>query len=87
MGRPPAEDWAPIQARLAEMDREMAARAPAEAVPPPPPPRKEAPQPLAMREVRLPAASGKARGATRAAAAPAKPRNGRRPVATKGRAG
>lgn len=87
MGRPPAEDWAPIEARLAEMDREMAARAPAEAVPAPPPPRKEEPQPLAMREVRLPAGSAKAGGATRAAAAPSKPRAARRPVATKGRAG
>src|SRR3954447_26852137 len=37
LGRPPAEDFAPIQTRLAKMDREMATRAAAEAVPPTPP--------------------------------------------------
>lgn len=29
LGRPPAEDWAPLEARLAEVDRAMAARPPA----------------------------------------------------------
>ena len=28
LGRPPAEDWAPLQARLAELDRALAARPP-----------------------------------------------------------
>jgi hypothetical protein len=28
LGRPPAEDWAPLQARLAEIDQAMAARPP-----------------------------------------------------------
>ena len=42
-GRPPAEDWAPLEARLAEIDRMAAAR----------PPMPES-QPLQIHEVRLP---------------------------------
>lgn len=45
-GRPPAEDWRPLEARLAELDRTMAAR-------PPVPPVPE-PQPLRIHEVRMP---------------------------------
>jgi hypothetical protein len=45
MGRPPAEDWLPLDARLAELDAVMAARA---VVP-------DA-QPLQIREVRVTAA-------------------------------
>src|SRR5688500_7769829 len=46
-GRPPAEDWAPLEARLAELDR-MAARASVPAMP-------DA-QPLQIHEVRMPKA-------------------------------
>jgi hypothetical protein len=42
MGRPPAEDWKPLEARLAELDRAMAAR-----------PLLPEPQPLQIREVRV----------------------------------
>ena len=42
-GRPPAEDWAPLEARLAEIDRMMAS----------PPPMPDA-QPMQIHEVRLP---------------------------------
>ncbi len=34
LGRPPAEDWLPLQARLAELDRAMAARPVLPAQPP-----------------------------------------------------
>jgi hypothetical protein len=44
-GRPPAEDWAPLEARLAEIDRMAAAR----------PPMPES-QPLQLHEVRMPKA-------------------------------
>ena len=44
-GRPPAEDWAPLEARLAEIDRRVAS----------PPPMPE-PQPMQIHEVRLPKA-------------------------------
>jgi hypothetical protein len=43
-GRPPAEDWAPLEARLAELDRAMAAR-----------PMPEA-EPLQIHEIRMPKA-------------------------------
>ncbi len=42
LGRPPAEDWAPLNARLAEIDQARAAR----------PPMPEA-QPMRIHEVRL----------------------------------
>lgn len=45
LGRPPAEDWAPLQARLAELDQALAAR--------PPMPEHE---PLQIHHVRLPKA-------------------------------
>jgi hypothetical protein len=45
LGRPPAEDWAPLQARLAELDRAMAAQ--------PPMPEHE---PMQIHHVRLPKA-------------------------------
>jgi hypothetical protein len=43
LGRPPAEDWAPLQARLAEIDQALAAR--------PPLPEHE---PMQIHHVRLP---------------------------------
>jgi len=46
MGRPPVEDWIPLGARLSEIDQVMAAR-------PPVPPVPE-PQPMQIREVRMP---------------------------------
>jgi len=45
LGRPPAEDWAPLEARLAEIDQALAAR--------PPMPEHE---PLQIHHVRLPKA-------------------------------
>lgn len=86
LGRPPAEDFAPIEARLARMDRELAARAAAETVPPPPPMRKTE-RPLSVATVRLPADAGPPPAAApRQAApktarrAPAKTRAPRQPV-------
>jgi hypothetical protein len=81
LGRPPAEDFAPIEARLAQMDREMAARAAAEAVPPPPPLR-QGERPLSVTTVRLPAgakATAPVKTTTRRVAA-GKPRATRQPV-------
>lgn len=57
LGRPPVEDWAPLEARLAEMDHAMAAR--------PPMPEHE---PIQIHHVRLPKAP-----AVAAAAAPTTP--------------
>ena len=74
LGRPPAEDWAPLQARLAEIDQAMAARPP---VPAMPEPRRLEGQPIRIHEVRMPKAPAPA-----GAAPPAKPRSRvRRPVA------
>ena len=68
MGRPPAEDWSPLEARLSEIDRVMAAR----------PPVPE-PQPMQIREVRIPRT---AEGAPAQTAQPAGARSSRRPLAT-----
>ena len=57
MGRPPAEDFLPIEARLAERDRAMAARAPVVAKPAPPARRRQQHADIAVTEVRLPAAA------------------------------
>ena len=57
LGRPPAEDWAPLEARLAEIDQALAARPPVRAH-----------EPLQIHHVRLPKAPAAA-----AAAAPAPP--------------
>ena len=65
MGRPPDEDFRPLEARLAEIDRGLADRPP---VPPPP-----APQPFRITEIRLPQAP-------QAEAPKPKPRTARRPV-------
>ncbi|HET7719968.1 MAG TPA: hypothetical protein VFK43_08385 [Acidimicrobiales bacterium] len=57
LGRPPAEDWAPLESRLAEIDQAMAAR--------PPLPERE---PIQIHHVRLPkapAAAGTAAPAVR----------------------
>lgn len=82
LGRPPAEEFAPIEARLAELDRAMAARAAAEAVPPPPPMRRTQ-RALSVTEVRLPAdavPAPAAAGTKPARRASAKPRTPRQPV-------
>lgn len=89
MGRPPAEDFLPIEARLAEMDREMAARAPVVPLPAPPR-RREEHAPISVTEVRLPPtakppARARATAAAGTASAAAKPRAQRRPVAAKER--
>ena len=87
LGRPPAEDFQPIEARLAAMDRELAARAPVTPLPAPPARRRARQAPLSVTEVRLPAGAKAARpapaAAERQAARP--PRAARRPVAAKER--
>lgn len=65
MGRPPSEDWRPLEARLAEIDRLMAVRPPVPAV-------LDA-QPMRLHEVRVPPAAV-------APVPPTRPR-ARRPVA------
>lgn len=45
LGRPPADDWAPLDARLAELDQIMAARQL---------PTMVEPEPMRLHEVRLP---------------------------------
>jgi hypothetical protein len=88
MGRPPAGDWLPIEERLARMDRELAARAPAEGVPEPPPTRQgEAHPSLSVAEIRLPAtATAKARRPAQVPDGAGHPgRGSRRSVATKER--
>jgi hypothetical protein len=85
-GRPPEEDFAPIEARLAQLDRELAAQAASEAVPPPPPPPlPEDQRPLSVTEVRLPAGAAPAPAPTPPGRAPAKPRASRQRVAAKER--
>lgn len=83
LGRPPAEDFAPIEARLAQLDREMAARAAAEALPPPPPMRRTQ-RPLSVAKVRLPAEAAPSvtpeAVSKPARRSPAKPRASRQPV-------
>lgn len=74
MGRPPAEDWRPLEARLSEIDRVMAARPPVPAVPPTP-----EPQPMQIREVRIPGTAARPPAKT---AQPAGDRVSRRPLAT-----
>lgn len=71
MGRPPAEDWGPLEARLSEIDQVMAARPPAPPVP--------EPQPMQIREVRMPRV---AEDAPAKAVEPAGARSSRRPLAT-----
>lgn len=73
LGRPPAEDWAPLQARLAEIDQVLAARPP---VPPLPVPE---PQPMQIHEVRMPRTKVPAQART--AKAPAGARSSRRVAA------
>ena len=71
MGRPPAEDWGPLEARLSEIDQVTAARPPVAPLP--------EPQPMQIREVRLPRA---AEAAPAVAVKPAGARLSRRPMAT-----
>ena len=64
MGRPPEEEFQPLRDRLAEIDRAVAARPPAE-------PRPE-PQPIQIREVQVPsAAPAEAKATPRARREPA----------------
>ena len=71
LGRPPAEEWAPLVARLAEIDQALAARPPAPSIP--------EPQPMELHRVKV----SPARAAAPAApAAPPQPRV-RRPVAAR----
>ena len=74
LGRPPDEEFRPLQERLAEVDRALAARPP---VPPMP-----APQPLRLTEIRMPRAAQDQAPAP-APRAKAKPRAARRPVAAR----
>ncbi len=73
LGRPPAEEWAPLQARLAEIDQVMAARPPG-----PPLPVPEA-VPMQIHEVRMPRTQLPAQART--AKAPAGARLSRRMAA------
>jgi hypothetical protein len=90
MGRPPAEEFRPIEERLAAMDRELAARAPILPLQAPPVRRRVEPAAMSVTEVRLPA-TAKAARPSRAKAAGAgavtmpKPGASRRPVAAKER--
>lgn len=77
LGRPPPEDWRPLEARLSEIDQVMAAR-------PPVPPLPE-PQPMRIREIRMPRSAENAPAPAPAPAKAAKPvgaRSSRRPMAT-----
>ena len=75
LGRPPPEDWRPLEARLAEIDQVIAAR-------PPVPPLPE-PQPMRISEVRMPGKRKSASAPARARAAkPVGARLSRRPLAT-----
>lgn len=62
LGRPAAEEWVPLNARLAEFDRAVAARTPAAAM-------ADA-QPLRIHEVRLPRHPAPDAGATPPARTP-----------------
>jgi len=73
LGRPPPEDWRPLEARLSEIDQVMAAR-------PPVPPLPE-PQPMRISEVRMPRQPESAPAPARAAK-PVGARLSRRPLAT-----
>ena len=75
LGRPPEEDWLPLENRLAEIDQALASRPPVEPLPQPSP----EPQPMQIREIRLPQApAGTSPKPARASAA-------RRPVAARPR--
>ena len=71
LGRPPADDWAPLEARLSEIDQVMAARPPVAPLP--------APRPMQIREVRIPRVPDRAPAQS---AKPAGARLSRRPMAT-----
>ena len=71
LGRPPPEDWRPLEARLAEVDQVTAAR-------PPVPPLPE-PEPMRIREIRMPRPVERS---TAKAVKPAGARLSRRPMAT-----
>ena len=73
MGRPPEEEFRPLQERLAEIDRALAARPPVETIP--------EPQPIQIRQVRVPAA--KAAPVEAASSTPKAGRAKREPVAAR----
>ena len=77
MGRPPEEDFRPLQERLSEIDGALAARPPVPPVPPVP-----APEPLQLREIRMPQAP---QAEAPAPAPKVGPRAARRPVAARSR--
>jgi hypothetical protein len=89
MGRPPEEDFLPVKARLAELDRELAARAPVVPLPSPPALRRERHAPITVSEVRLPATAKAGSRVPPAApgtgAAAPEQRTARRPVAARER--
>ena len=77
LGRPPPEDWRPLEARLSEIDQVMASR------PPGPPLPEPQPQPMRISEVRMPRKPETAPAPPRARAAkPVGARLSRRPLAT-----
>ncbi len=73
LGRPPAEDWQPLEIRLDEIDHAIVARQAGDQVTVAR--RLPEPEPVRVAEVRLPSEP-----------APARPRAGRRPVAAQPRA-
>lgn len=73
LGRPPPEDWRRLEARLSEMDQLTAAR-------PPVPPLPE-PEPMRIREIRMPRSAENAPAPARVAT-PAGARSSRRRLAT-----
>lgn len=73
LGRPPPEDWRPLEARLSEIDQVMAARPPVAPLP--------EPEPMRIREIRMPRSGDNAPAPARVAK-PAGARSSRRPMAT-----
>jgi hypothetical protein len=67
LGRPPAEEWEPLVARMAEIDQAVAARPPVPAIP--------EPQPIQLRRVKVSPVTGPAK--------PAPAPRARRPVAAR----
>ena len=75
MGRPPAEDFAPLEARLAEIDRAVAVRAPVEPI--------ADPQPLQLHEVRTPPAAQADPAVAGGRSKPVRAKAARQPVAAR----
>ena len=73
LGRPPPDDWRPLEACLSEIDQLMPAR-------PPVAPLRE-PEPMRIHEIRMPRSPESARAPARVAK-PVGARSSRRPLAT-----